>query len=256
MKILVCIKQVPEPEARIEPAPDGRSVQVAGEACRMNRYDACALECAVRLKAAATVPVTIHAVTVGPDGADVVLRRAMGMGADAAAHLVCTRDPFLSPYVVAEALAHYARKAAYDLILCGVVSEDMMQGITGPILAEHLGLPAACSVMTVRFWDDGAGVDIEKEVEGGVQVAMALPLPALLSIQSGVYQPRYPSLSRLLKAAGAVVETFPVQSEAAPRQRISHVGAPSAKVTARFLEGSLEQKARALQHLLAGQGVL
>ena len=140
MNILVCVKQVPELEAAITIDPASKWVKVGGtSAFRMNRFDECAVETAVQIKE--HYPGTcIHVLSVGPEGSETVIRRAIGMGADHGTHLVTESDGFVDPSVLARWMATLSEAAETDMILCGAMSEDLMQGQVGPLLAECLSL--------------------------------------------------------------------------------------------------------------------
>lgn len=256
MNIIVCIKQVPETDARIAVSDDGRGVAVPEDAWRMNRYDACALAAAAAVKDAAPEPVRIHAVSLGPARVDAVLRRAMGVGADDASHLRCEEDALSSPQVTADRLHRWIRGMPCDLVLCGAVSEDLMQGCTGPMLAERLGWPVACAALSLSAASDGRTVTVEKEADGGMRVTQTLALPSVVTIQSGVYAPRYPVLSRMLKAADAPLALVDATQACAPGQSVVGLRAPAVKASARFFEGTDAEKARALKQLLGRRGWL
>ena len=148
MKILVCVKQVPEAEAQISIDESADWIQVGGAAeHRMNRFDECAVEEAVLIKEA--IPGTvIDVITLGPERAEAVVRRSMGMGADNGVHILTSGDGYVDAFSTAGAIAAYAKGKAYDLILTGAMSEDLMQGQVGPLLAAHLDI--ACISSTIH----------------------------------------------------------------------------------------------------------
>ncbi len=150
VKILVCVKQVPDAEAPIGIAGDGRSLAVSAGDWRMNRFDEFAVEEALRIRESAPGSV-VEAVSVGPARAVAVLRRALAMGADEAFHILReeVEDPL--PGDVAAWIAAAVRGRGHDLILTGVMSEDAMHAQTGPVLAELLGIPCATAVIAVRL---------------------------------------------------------------------------------------------------------
>jgi electron transfer flavoprotein beta subunit len=254
MKILVCIKQILAPESELASSAGGDTVVPAGVVeRRISRYDACALEAALQLRE--RIGGQVQVVTVGPAEAAEALRRALGMGADEAVHIVAATD-IPDPFIVAAAIAPVA--GGCDLVLAGVMSEDLMQGAVGPILAALSGRPCATAAVALEPAPDGSALRVEEELEHGERSIVALTIPAVVTIQSGPWTPRYPSLSGLLKARRQPIQTLdptalPVPE---PRQRIEGLAPPPPTRGGRALSGSAGDKAVQLVHLLRQQGFL
>lgn len=259
MKILVCIKRVPDLETIPTPEIQPKSpadIFSDGIDWRMNRYDAYAVEAALQLRET-TGASRIDTLTVGEKDADEVLRRAMGMGADHGVHILQTSDMLTSPFTIAGLMAAYARERAYDLILCGTMSEDLMQGLVGPIMAAQLNWPCLTSVHSFAKGNGSPTLICEREIEGGCQEVLEIDLPALLTIQSGNCQPRYPALSKLLRANTYPLEVFSEETlaPADARQRVVAVSLPEQRRDGIRLEGSSENKAHQLAAMLRSKGL-
>ena len=258
MKLLVCVKQVSESEAAITIDPASQWVTIGGtSAFRMNRFDECAVETAVRIKE--QFPGTcIHILSVGPERSETVIRRAIGMGADHGTHIVTPSGGFVDPSILAGWMATLREASGADLILCGAMSEDLMQGQVGPLLAECLSLPCATAVMHVKIMPTGESVQVEREIEGGYREVVVLQLPALLTIQTGINQPRYPSLSNLLRANKLTLKTLHADGMDSPPslQGVKQVTLPRKLRESVFLEGSTAQKAEQLITILSDRSFL
>ncbi|MBU2548557.1 MAG: electron transfer flavoprotein subunit beta/FixA family protein [Proteobacteria bacterium] len=258
MKILVCIKQVPDSETRVEiDARDGR-IRIDQEAKHwMNHADEFAVEEAVRIKE--TLPDTvIDVLTVGPERAAQVLERAMGMGANQAFHLLAPEADYRSPFVTASWIGAVAADRGYDLILAGVMAQDDMQAQVGPILAELLGRPCATSVIFVEIRPEQGAVYVEREVEGGRRHMLELDLPAVLTIQTGINKPRYPTLSNLLRAKKqkATVLDASTLPPVSGRERLVAADYPRRSRAGQFLEGDRAEKADHLLRILREKAFL
>ena len=252
MKILVCIKQVCESESPIQIDAHARWIQTeAITGYKMNRYDEFAIEEAVLLKEA--YPGTgIDAITLGPVRSDEVIKRAIGMGADHGVHLVTESEGYLNPFTIASRIADYARDKHYTLIFTGVLSEDLMQGQVGPMIAACLSLPWATAVIYQQIAPDHKSVFAEREIEGGSRDTLELQLPAVLTIQSGINTPRYPSLSNLLRANKQKLETIIADDSGQPvvREKVVRVTYPAKSRCGIFLTGNQQEKAARLLNLL------
>ncbi len=223
MKILVCVKQVPEPEGIAASCDEqGMAELKASGRFAMNRFDEFAVEQAVQIKE--YLPdVTVHGLTVGPDGAAEVLKRAVGMGCDEGIHLLTGTKADPEGPEVAAWISQIA-SGKYDLVLCGAMSEDAMNGLVGPMTATLMDLPYATQVIGMQLARDLTHITVEREIEGGVREMVQLPLPSLLSLQSGINRPRYPSLSKLLFANQKVFETIPVHTLTSVKTGIECLG--------------------------------
>jgi electron transfer flavoprotein beta subunit len=207
MKILVCVKQVPESESPIRPDHCGWVQMDAISEYKMNRLDEFAVEEALLIKQAH--PLTgIDVITVGPNRSAAALRRAIGMGADEGIHLITQSEGYQSSFETAAWIADYARSINYDLIFTGAISEDNLQGQVGPMLAARLALPWATSVICARIAPDQKSIYVERDIEGGNRDTLEIQLPAVLTVQSGINSPRYPSLSNLLRANKQALKTI------------------------------------------------
>ncbi|HSJ23287.1 MAG TPA: electron transfer flavoprotein subunit beta/FixA family protein [Longimicrobiales bacterium] len=194
MKIVVCIKRVPDTESRIRVAGDGRSIDPAGIKFVMSPYDEFALETALRVKDAQGGGEVV-AVTVGEATSAEQLRSALAMGADSA--VLLKGQPTLDGLATARALAAELREQNADLVLLGMKAVDADQQQVGPMLAELLDMPCITVAASIAM-EDGKVV-AHREVEGGVEV-MEAPTPAVVSITKGEYEPRYPSLKGIMAA--------------------------------------------------------
>jgi len=251
MKILVCIKPVEASEKRA-----GGS-EFYSKDTRMNRFDEYALEEALQIREAMG-KITVDVLSLGPNDADQILKRAMGMGADRGIHLVTGDDPFPDPYSTAFLMAEYARDKGYDLILTGVMSEDLMQGQVGPMLGEMLSMNCATAVIATRISFDFLTVFVEREIEGGSREGWKLALPALLTIQSGINRPRYPALSQMLRASRQKLKVIKGESLGSPlpRQVVAHAAIPEKQRRGLTLQGSAREKAEALMTIFREKGPL
>ena len=268
MKILVCVKHVPDPDGLVFNAGgDGRVSMGEAAGYRMNRYDEFAVEEGLRVREK-TGNTAIDVLTVGPGRSKEVLRRAVGMGADRGIHLVTGKDGYVSPMVKAAWIADYARGKNYDLILTGAMSEDMMNAQLGPMVAVFLEMPWATQVICADLpsgqdsvSDPGkTRLSIEREIEGGSREMLEITLPAVLAVQTGINEPRYPSLSNLLRANRQDVETLDMPSPGAEGcnapDGMEGMVMPKKMRAGRRLEGTSLQKAEALAAILKQRALI
>ena len=258
MKILVCVKQVPESDTAIHIKEDGSWIDMDSfDEFKMNRLDEFAVEEAIRLKETLS-DVRIDVISVGPARAADVLRRSIGMGADDGIHIVNENESHLSPVLTAAWIAQYAKHHEYKLILTGAMSEDCMNGQTGPMIAAHLRLPCATGIVFEKVASDEKSIYVEREIEGGKRDTLELDLPAVLTIQSGNHIPRYPVLSKLLKANKQKLEIIESNSMPQPEtgEDIIRVDYPQKSRAGAVLEGSQQDKAKALIKILREKALL
>lgn len=194
MNTIVCIKRVPDSATRVRVAEDGRSLDPAGVKFVINPYDEFALEEAIRRKEQAGEG-SVVAIALGPADAAESLRQALAMGADEALLLRCEGSHDALP--VSRALADEIQGREFDLVLFGkqAIDDDNMQ--VPQMVAEFLGLPCATVVVDLSVSDGRASA--RREVEGGQEV-MEFSLPAVVSVQKGLNEPRYPSLKGIMAA--------------------------------------------------------
>ena len=195
MKIVVCIKQVPARDSQLRINEPGSWIQETDLSYEINEPDAYALEEALQLKEKHSGEVVV--LCLGPARASQTIREALAKGADRAIHIeeeAADLDPLASARLLAAALS----SEKPDLILTGLQSDDLGYGQTGVILAEVLGLPHATIIMQVEKTD--SGIRVKRELEDGWFQHVEMPLPALLTIQSGINKLRYATLMGIKKA--------------------------------------------------------
>ena len=198
MRVIVCVKQVMQLGDEVEFTDDGLDVDPDYVDAALNEWDSFATEEALQLKERLGGEVVV--VTCGERGAEAALRRCLAMGADRAIRVEgAGRDPF----AVARALADVVRGESPDLVLCGVQSSDSGQAATGTVLAELLELPRLAVVVKLDVDGGGGRAVVNRELEGGLLDRVEVDLPAVLTIQTGINQPRYANL-RAIKLAEQV----------------------------------------------------
>lgn len=209
MKIAVCVKRVPDTETRIKIAADGRSIDESGVKFVLNPYDEYAVEEALRRKDAGGSGEVV-VIALGTDAALETIRTALAMGADRGV-LLKSDQRMLDPLVIARALVAELKDSGYDLILFGKLAIDDASHAIGPMVAELLGLPCVSAVARLEL-GDGKGT-AEREVEGGIEL-VEFPLPAVLTADKGLNEPRYPALKGIMAAKKKPMEVKPVTLEA------------------------------------------
>ena len=200
MKILVAIKQVPERDAQIHVAADGKWIDEDDLAYTINEPDAYALEEALQLKEknAGEGASEVVVLCAGPERVTSTLREALAKGADRAIHIEADDINKRDTLGIAELLAEAIKAESPDLILTGLQSDDLGLGQTGVVLAELLGIPHATIIMQVE--KTPTGLRVKRELEDGWFQHVDMPLPALLTIQSGGNKLRYATLMGIKKA--------------------------------------------------------
>ncbi|MDY6822777.1 MAG: electron transfer flavoprotein subunit beta/FixA family protein [Thermodesulfobacteriota bacterium] len=259
MKILVCVKQVMEPAGDISIRDDGKWL-VEDDALdyRLNYYDQFAMEQAMLLKEAFD-GITIDAVSVGPAGIEPTLRHALALGADNAIHIKTMDNGFQPADITGRLIAEYVSAHPCDMILTGVMSEDAMQSLTGPMIAAHCNIPCATAATAMTLNPADKTADVVCELEGGLSEQVRLTLPTLLSVQSGINQPRYASLSNRLRAKSQALEVIDKTGDAqkiAGTQETIRVFVPGKTGQGEFLEGTIGEKADALVRRLHERSII
>jgi electron transfer flavoprotein beta subunit len=244
MRIVVCVKRAGLLGDEIELLDDGSAVDPDVLDFALNEWDAYAVEEALRLRDELSGDVV--AVTVGDDQTDEVLRRALAMGVDRAVRAEADLAAF-DPLGTARALHAAISPEAPDLVLCGVQSSDGGQGGTGAALAALLDAPCAAVVKAVRA---GAGqVSVERELEGGVIAETDVRLPAVLTIQSGINEPRYASFRQIKQAEQHPIDVRNVSSPTAGL-RLAGVREPERGAGAEMLTGNAEAVAERIAQIV------
>lgn len=258
MKILVCVKQVIESETTIRIDDSEQWIHTdKSTSYRMNRFDEFVVEEALLIKE--KFPhVTIDVISVGPAISVLAVKRALGMGADHGIHILTEQEGYLSPYVTASLIASFAQDKNYDLILAGVMAEDHMQGQVGPMIAEFLSLPCATSTIFERLSPDKGTVYVEREIECGLRDTLELSLPAVLTIQTGINKPRYPSLSNVLRSKKQNLETIEASSseQPEPKEHMVRLTLPQKSRSGVVLEGTQQEKTAQLLQILRDKSIL
>jgi electron transfer flavoprotein beta subunit len=246
MKIAVCIKQVVTREWQLRVNDAKNWIRDQDASFELNEPDAYALEEALRLKEKHSGEVVV--VSAGPARASQVIREALARGADRAIHIESDALASADAFTVAEAIASAIREEKFDLVLTGLQSDDQGFGQVGVILAEKLGMPHATIIMEVQAGD--SGLRVKRELEGGWFQWIALPMPALLTIQSGINQLRYATLKGIMAAKKKEIRKVTPPSVGEPTQRILTVQFPTKAKQTQMISGSPAEAARTLvKHL-------
>jgi electron transfer flavoprotein beta subunit len=222
VKIVVLVKSVPDTESKIKIAGDGLSIDPAGIKFVMNPYDEYAVEEGLRIRERLKDDTSVVAVSMGPDRVVDVLRTALAMGADDAVHV---NDPAFEGgdgNANARILAEAVRLLGADLILGGKQGIDDDSALTCAAIAEHLGIPQAQIVTELTLADDRKSVNARRRVEGADEL-VEMALPAVVTCDKGLNEPRYASLPGIMKAKKKEIRRCsptrrpPEQGAAAPR---------------------------------------
>jgi electron transfer flavoprotein beta subunit len=244
MKIVVCIKQVPAKDAPLV-IVEGGWIRESDIGFEMNEPDSFALEEALRLKEKHTGEVI--AVSMGPERVKQTIKEALAKGADRAIHLVDDKAYALDPLGGAKSLAAAIEREKPDLVLTGLQSDDHGFGQTGVLLAEVLGLPHATLIMQIEV--KGQGLRVKRELEAGWFQWVELPLPAVLTIQSGINKVRYATLKGIMAAKKKEIAAIPRESLGVthePTQRIQRIYIPAKTKKTEFLDGTPKEAAAKL----------
>jgi electron transfer flavoprotein beta subunit len=237
VRSVVCIKRVPDTEARIRLKDDRSGIEPAGLKHVISPYDEFAIEAAIKFREVkGEGEVTV--VSLGDASTGEQLRSALAMGADRA--ILLKGEPTLDGLATARALAAEIGPLAPELVLFGMKAVDGDQQQVGPMVAELLGLPCVTVVAEMEL-NDGKLV-CQREVEGGVEVVES-PLPAVITITKGKYEPRYPSLKGIMAAKKKPLEEKPAQmgeSRVQLRELTYPPDRPPGKIVGSGVEGVTE----------------
>lgn len=205
MKVAVCIKRVPDMEMRFSIAGDRKSLDGSGLKYEMGDFDGYALEVGLQLAEKQGGEVVV--ISIGPDGVQETLRKALAMGAARAVQLKAEEVPF-DGLAIARALAAELKEGGYDLVLFGRMATDTANGTVGPMTAELLDLPCVTAISQLEI--AGGRGTARRELEGSAET-MQFPLPAVLTIDEGIARPRLASLKGIMAAKKKPLEVKPAQ---------------------------------------------
>jgi electron transfer flavoprotein beta subunit len=247
LKLVVCVKLVRVLGDEVEFTADGLDVDPDYLETALNEWDACALEEALLIKER-TGGGEVVAVTAGDKRSEEALRRCLAMGADRAIRVeTSARDPLST----ARALAAAVKPESADLVLCGVQSSDSVQGSTGTALSELLGLPRVAVVKKLD-WSGSGPATVHRELEGGLIDVVEVDTPAVLTIQTGINQPRYATLRaiKLAEQQAIAITAGDGAGGGEPAYRVRRMFSPPKGAGAQMLDGGPEEIAKQIAGII------
>jgi electron transfer flavoprotein beta subunit len=248
MKILICIKQVPDMESKFKINGEGNWYDRADLAWRMNEYDEYAVEQGVRLKEQVK-DADLTVLCIGPDQVTETMKKALAMGCDRGVHITDTDSYKREPIEIASMIAGFAKDKNFDIIFTGMQSQDRGSAQVGVMVAELLGIPAITTIVGFAF--DNGTVQVKRELEGGSKALVSAPTPIVLTCQLGLNTPRYPTLPNIMKAKKKeLLSLAPDTGGIAPRQETAAFYFPEKKGGGLVLEGDVAELADKLIQLL------
>jgi electron transfer flavoprotein beta subunit len=260
MKIMVCLKQVPHQDARLDIDANGTWIKEDNIKFEINSYDTYALEEALQAKDAAEAEVVV--VSIGPDRVTQALRTALGMGADRAVHVKDPEANGSDALGVAKILGAVAKQENPDLIYMGMMSEDGNLAAVAPMLAEIVGVPHTTAAAKIDGSD--GRLTVEREIEGGAREVVEIQTPCLVAVQSGLNQVRYASLKGIMAAKKKPLDVKTVADlglsgqvgAGAAKVKIEKIAPPPKGDRAEILEGSPGEIAASLVNKIKELGLL
>jgi len=262
MNIIVCIKRVPETaDADVIIDKSGKDIEKSGLVFDLNEWDSYAIEESILLKEKMGGTVTV--ISMGGEESNESLRKCLAMGADDAVRLSDPAFGGSDGFATAKVLAEAIRKIPYDLVFTGVQAEDDGYGQVGVALAEILGIPHVSLVNSIEVQDKK--LKVHRELEGGLEEVVEVDLPALLTIQTGINQPRYVSIMGIRKVAKKEIKTFGVSDLNLKAEEVGLSGSyiqlekiflPPVGEGAQILEGKPEEIASKVFDILKDKGGL
>jgi electron transfer flavoprotein beta subunit len=249
VKIVVCVKQVAVLGDEVEFTADARDVDPDYLDFALNEWDSYATEEALRIREGLGGDGDeVVVVSVGDKQVEDAMRRCLAMGADRAVRVDYSRSA--DPITVARLLAPAVQRESPDLVFCGVQSSDGVQAATGTALAELLGLPRVAVVTRIE-WDPSAGrATVRRELEGGLLDLTEVDTPALLTIQTGINQPRYANLRAIKQAEQKQIEVVAPAEQGEPAYRVRRMFAPPKGEGAQILAGGPADIARRIREIV------
>lgn len=249
MKILVCIKQVPDMESKFKIDASGTWYDNVDLAWRMNEYDEYAVEQAVRLKEQLGDG-DITVMCVGSDKVKETMKKALAMGCDRGVHVADDNVSGKEPYEIASIIAKFAEDKGFDTIFTGMQSQDRGSGQVGVLVAEMLSFPCVTTIVDFAYQD--GQVAAKRELEGGIRAMVKVSTPALFTCQLGLNKPRYPTLPNIMKAKKKELLSLAIDDllQVEPRQQTTTLYFPEKKGGGLILEGDVPDLADQLITIL------
>lgn len=249
MKIVVCVKQVAVLGDEVEFTGDARDVDPDYLDFALNEWDSNATEEALRIRERLEGEGDeVVVVSVGELRVEAAMRRCLAMGADRGIRV--DHSGSADPITIARLLAPVVQRESPDLVFCGVQSSDAVQAATGTALAELLDI-ARVSVVTRIEWDPSAArATVHRELEGGLLDLMEIDTPAVLTIQTGINQPRYATLRAIKQAEQKQIEVVSPDVQSEPAYRVRRMFAPSKAAGAQMLDGTPADIARQIKEIV------
>jgi electron transfer flavoprotein beta subunit len=244
MKIAVCIKQVPTREWQPRLNDDKTWIRDQDVSYEMNEPDAYALEEGLRLREKHGGEVVVC--SAGPTRVQQVIREALARGADRALHVEDDSLGAADAFTAAAALSAAMAEQQFDLILTGLQSDDQGHAQFGPVLAEKLSIPHSTIIMEVNADPAANSLRVKRELEAGYFQYVTMPLPALLTIQSGINQLRYATLKGIMAAKKKEIAKVAAPNTGGSRQKITALYAPQKAKQTVMITGSPAEAAKEL----------
>ena len=243
----MAVKYVAQLGDEVEFTEDERDVDPDFLDYALNEWDSYATEEALQIRERAGEGEVVI-VSVGDDECEQAMRRCLAMGADRAIRV--EGEKRLDPISIARAIAEVAQDESPDLVLCGVQSSDSVQAATGTALAELLGLPRV-AVVTKLGWDPGSGTaTVNRELEGGLVDVVEVDTPAVLTIQTGINEPRYATLRAIKQAEQQEIEVRTPGDLGEPAYSVRRMFVPPKGEGAEMLDGSAENVAQKIKEIV------
>lgn len=262
MDIIVCVKHVPETaESDLKIAANAKSIEKTGLVFDINEWDDYGVEEAVRLKEKHGGTVTV--ITVGSEEADSTLRKSLARGADKGLRLADPKFEGSDSYVVAKILAKAIKNLPFNVIITGTQASDDGNAVVGPILARLLGVPHVTMVKKLEINDQIAKV--KRELEGSLEEVVEVRLPAVVSVQTGINEPRYVSIMGIRKAMQKEIKIMGLTDLGLSENEVGEAGSwlkvdkmyvPPVEKQAEFLKGNPDEVAARIAEILKAKGLI
>ena len=246
MKIVICLKQVPDTNTRLTLLPEGKGIDESSIEWIINPYDEFALEEALRIKEKKQDN-HVTVLSVGPSRVEKALRTALAMGADKA--VLLETDHTLNPTMISLILADFLKKESPDLILTGKSGIDNNHSLTGPMLAEHLQINQVSFINYMEEIQDGSWL-CKRNINNGIKQEIQLKIPFLATVDKGINQPRYPSLPGIMKAKKKPIDKIPASLPTNKDIKLHSYYLPDRKITPHIFSGTPQEQVDQLMEVL------